>query len=76
MESGGAAPHDEYWLQKWIAIAETIGIGRNELLNSYYIDEFLTVLDAYNELHSYDSEEVHEVSTETFFKELGGGETI
>lgn len=53
------------WLQRWIAIAESIGISKSELLNDYYYDEFLVVLDEYNELHKIDtSGKIEEVRAE------------
>lgn len=53
------------WLQKWIAIAASIGISRRELLEEYYFDEFILTLDAYNELHAIQTEDaVEEVSAE------------
>ena len=33
------AADTKYWLQRWIAIAESIGIGKKELLEDYYLDE-------------------------------------
>ena len=48
------AAHTDYWLQKWIAAAESIGISKRALLEDYYFDEFLAVLDAYNEMHNPD----------------------
>ena len=61
----GEAAHTEYWFQKWIAIAETIGIPKRALLNDCYFDEFLAVLEAYNELHSVGKKKtVEEVDAE------------
>jgi hypothetical protein len=65
--SEGHASHTEYWLQKWIAIAESIGIPKRALLDDYFFDEFLTVLDAYNEMHSVSKDdEVEEVDAENW----------
>ena len=56
---------NRYWLQRWIAVAETIGISKKQLLQDYYYDEFLVVLDEYNELHKIDSsEKIEQVSAE------------
>ena len=51
-----ADSHAEYWLQKWIAVAESIGVSKKSLLEDYYFDEFLAVLDAYNDLHRIDKD--------------------
>lgn len=48
--------HTKYWLQKWIAVGESIGIGKKNLLNDYYFDEFLAVIDAYNDMHTINRE--------------------
>jgi hypothetical protein len=58
----------DFWLQKWIAIAESIGISKCALLEDYYFDEFLSVLDAHNEMHSVkkDSEAVEEVDADNW----------
>ena len=43
-----------------------MGISKDELLNGYYLDEFLAVLDAHNEMNRFDAGEdkVEEVSAE------------
>lgn len=67
MDETEAIDPDEnrYWLQRWIAVAETIGISKKQLLQDYYYDEFLVVLDEYNELHKIDSsEKIEQVSAE------------
>ena len=51
------AADTKYWLQRWIAIAESIGIGKKELLEDYYLDEFLAVMDAYAEMHKIEHED-------------------
>ena len=48
--TGGA--NAEFWFQRWIAIAQSVGIPRTELMESYYFDEFLAVMDEYNDLHT------------------------
>lgn len=62
-----AADTDSKWLQKWIAIGETIGISKKDILEGYYLDEFLTVLDMYNEIQSLDKKkETVEVSADAW----------
>ena len=51
------AVHTDYWIQKWIAIAESVGISKKSLLEDYYFDEFLLVLDAYNDMHNPEKDE-------------------
>ena len=51
------AADTKYWLQRWIAIAESIGIGKKELLEDYYLDEFLAVMDAYAQMHKIERED-------------------
>ena len=62
------AAHTEYWLQRWIAVAESIGISKSSLLQEYYFDEFLAVLDEYNDMHSLDKEDkiITEVGVENW----------
>lgn len=61
------AAHTEYWMQRWIAIAESIGISKESLINNYYFDEFLLVLDEYNKMHSYSEKtEIKEVYADDF----------
>ena len=64
--SKAAAPRvTEYWLQRWIAIAESMGIGKKSMFSDYYFDEFLTVLDEYNAMHSIETaEDLQEVGAE------------
>jgi hypothetical protein len=45
------AARTDNWLQRWIAIAQTMGIGKRELMEDYYYDEFMIMLDEYNDLH-------------------------
>ena len=47
---------DEYWLQRWLAVAQSIGISKQELFEQYCYDEFIAMMDAYNEMHSIDSD--------------------
>lgn len=58
--------HTEYWLQRWIAIAQSIGIDKNTLFCEYYFDEFLAMLDEYNDMHKIITEDagIEEVSAE------------
>lgn len=51
------AADTKYWLQRWIAIAESVGIGKKELLEDYYLDEFLAVMDAYSDMHKVERAE-------------------
>ena len=62
-DASQSVPDTGSWLQRWLAIAETIGISKSELLQDYYYDEFLVVLDEYNELHKFDQkkEDIEEV---------------
>lgn len=48
------AAHTDYWLQRSIAIAQTIGVNKKQLLEDYYFDEFIAMLDEYNEIHRID----------------------
>ena len=45
-----------HWLQRWIAIAIALGISKQSLLTGYYMDEFLLVLDSYNDMHKIDKD--------------------
>ena len=38
-------------------LGESIGIGKRTLLDDYYLDEFLTVIDAYIDMHKLNKEE-------------------
>lgn len=40
-----------------------MNISKQELLENYYMDEFLTVLDKYNEMHKYEPNEEKAVPT-------------
>lgn len=51
----------EYWLQRFVAIAQSIGISKHELLYDYYYDEFLVVMEAYNDMHSLNTDKEKEV---------------
>lgn len=55
-ESDSGTVESEYWLQRWLAIAQSIGISKTEMLENYYYDEFIAMLDAYNDMHRIDSE--------------------
>ena len=46
----------EYWLQRWLAIAQSVGINKSEMFNSYYYDEFIAMMDAYNDMHRIDKD--------------------
>jgi DNA-binding SARP family transcriptional activator len=46
----------DYWLQRWIAIGEKHRHMQTQLLEDYYMNEFLAVLDAYNEMHKVEKE--------------------
>lgn len=50
----GRTEAGEYWLQRWLAIARSVGIGKHELLEEYYYDEFIAMMDAYNDMHNID----------------------
>lgn len=45
-----------YWLQRWLAVAQSVGINKSELFNEYYYDEFIAVMDEYNDIHTLDKD--------------------
>ena len=58
---GADRTDEEYWLQKWITIAQSIGITKTQLLNDYYFDEFIAVMDQWNTLHTPEDQRKVEV---------------
>ncbi len=59
------AERTEYWFQRWLAIAQGIGLGKSEIMRQYYFDEFLCMLDQYNDIHSLE-EKMEEVYADEF----------
>jgi len=53
-------------VQKWIAVAQSIGISKDILMREYYLDEFMLVIDAYNEMHSIEEDKDEEVFADEF----------
>jgi len=49
MESKSAGG-SEAWLQKIIAAAQSIGIGKRALMEDYYLDEFMVILQEHNKM--------------------------
>ena len=60
-------PDSEYRLQRWLAIAQSIQLPKSELLNNYYYDEFIAMMDEYNDMHTPESERVEEVYADDFW---------
>lgn len=65
-------PEDErkytgkYWLQRWLAAAQSVGITKSELFNQYYYDEFIAVMDEYNDMHTLDRDKEETVFADEF----------
>ena len=43
-----------WWLQRWLAAAQSVGITKSELFEKYYYDEFIAVMDEYADMHTLD----------------------
>lgn len=50
------------WVQRWIAVGLSIGLSKEAMLNDYYLDELITIVDSYNAMHSGEKE----ISAEEF----------
>ena len=61
---------EDRWLQRLIASALSMGIGKRELMEDYYMDEIGDVIREWNRLHHPDREETIQMEAEEF---LGGG---
>ena len=61
---------EDRWLQRLIASALSMGIGKRELMEDYYMDEIGDVIREWNRLHNPDREETIQMEAEEF---LGGG---
>lgn len=59
-ESG--KPDKENWVQRWIAVGLSIGLTKDAMLNDYYLDELITIVDMHNAMHS----DVKDVDAEDF----------
>lgn len=65
---------EDRWLQRLIASALCMGIGKRELMEDYYMDEIGDILGQWNRLHNPDGEETMEVDAQEFLGE--GGEWL
>ena len=65
----GTRGDGDAWFQRLIASALSIGIGKRELLEDYYMDEIGPVIQAWNALHGAGEQE-EQVDGAAF---LGGG---
>lgn len=63
---GDKLPPTEFWVQRLIMQAQSIGIGKQDLMEHYYFDEINVLLDMWNRLHSADYEWEEEVSPQAF----------
>ncbi|MDD3410521.1 MAG: hypothetical protein PHY12_06895 [Eubacteriales bacterium] len=71
----GQGAQNERWLQRLIASALSIGIGKRELLEDYYLDEIGAIMSEWTILHDPDAEEEPEmVEPESFLGD--GGERL
>lgn len=61
------------WLQRLIASALSMGIGKRELLEDYYVGEIAAVIEEWNALHGAGEAE-EQVDGMTFLG--GGGEVL
>ena len=69
--AAGARGADGQWLQRLIAMGLSLGIGKRELMEDYYLDEIGAVAEAWNALRRPPAEDAEEaVTPEAFF----GGE--
>lgn len=64
----------EAWLQRLIASALSMGIGKRELMEDYYLEEISEVISAWNGLHGRGEEAEEEMDAMAFFG--GGGERV
>ncbi|MEE1076250.1 MAG: hypothetical protein UHY68_03180, partial [Acutalibacteraceae bacterium] len=55
-----------YWLQRWLAAAQSVGITKSELFNQYYYDEFISVMDEYNDMHTLEKDKQEAVYADEF----------
>lgn len=51
MDGGKGIPQTDNWLQRLLAQGLELGIGKSELLNAYYLDEFMALIDEWNLMH-------------------------
>lgn len=73
--AAGARGADERWLQRLIAMGLSLGIGKRELMEDYYLDEIGAVAEAWNALRRPPAEDAEEaVAPEAFFG--GEGERV
>ena len=72
MDKGAQEP-DEHWVQRLIASALCLGIGKRELMQDYYLDEIGLIFEAWGDLHSTDSDKDEDMSDDplAFFGEEG-----
>ena len=59
-------PPTEFWLQRLIMQAQSLGIGKRQLLEDYYFDEINILLEEWNILHGAECEWEEEVSPQAF----------
>ena len=50
----------------WLAIAQSIGLSKSELLNEYYYDEFIAMMDEYNDMNKLDKDKDEEIFADDF----------
>lgn len=74
MGKGKGAGGNESWLQRLIASALMMGIGKRELMEDYYLSEISAVIEAWNELHRPDTGQEEDVGAMDFFGT--GGEWV
>lgn len=51
MEGDKKLPATKWWLQRLIAQAQKMGIGKRELLDDYYLEEFMIICEEWSILH-------------------------
>lgn len=62
VHENGSVENKENWVQRWIAVGLSIGLTKDAMLNDYYLDELITIVDMHNAMHS----DVKDVDAEDF----------
>lgn len=47
-------------------MGQSVGISKSELIGSYYYDEFIAMMDEYNDMHRYEKDDEEEIYADEF----------